>query len=298
MEVERIFDLGIQYHNATDLCAIRTVSDYLITNGPVMIHDYQACLYEHLNGIKDYSKFSNAISEELMGLGLNAWAMAPLDIPLELAGEIYLGTIKKEHKSLYMMEAFYEIDILMQHANNNGSPILQSHIGRMLDTPVSTVHIERNRALLKMNRSLGYNNFYSVTCGDKRKNSRSVFSITSEGMRADEFETIVNRHQQQLESIAATANEIGILNFPEIFKKQKNEVNKLIYSQPFNYLITMIKYDLTATQVAHRTNTSYVTIKKALASVRNQFGVHTNQAAFLEAIKQGLIDHKFNYLPS
>ena len=263
-----------------------------------MIDNYEQELFEHFIRCKDFSRFKRAIACELSKYSIHYWTYSALDVPIELAIRDCVGNTNPELKKQYLKEAFYECDLLMRHVNQNNEPLYLSDIDAFLQTcPINTREIERNKNLIALNRKLGYKDSYCIPIGNRRNGNRALFSVTTATLDTEDFKILVASSHKRFSTIGSAINSVGIINFPEQFIKSKNELEKFVFSQPFNLMTTMIKYDLTVAEVAERFNIKPDTAKKQLIKARKALGAKTYAGAFAIAIRQGIIDLDCNYIP-
>jgi len=252
--------------------------------------DYERDLFQWLVNAKDYRKFERRVADELSTFKLNGWAYIRLDIPIQLSASDTLGTICKEHSRSYDEGGFYECDLLIQHVNESMLPVFKSDIDNYVqNSPFVTADMKRYKELSKLNESYGCNDSYCIPLANAKREGRALFALNSKGMHEQTFKSVVNDKSAILKAIGRAINDAGVINFPDLFTDGKRAFEKMVNSQPFNLLVTMVKYDLTLNQAADRLGISVNTAQKHISNIRRALNAKTNYGAYETALRQGLI---------
>lgn len=254
-------------------------------------HISEDSLYHWLANASSYKQFKSRLSEQIHRLGIGDWSYSRLDLPDQLTVKECLGTLSADLVDEYMKEQFYEVDIVLKHANVSDSPIFQHDIESLIHHRyIDTEEFRRCHALVALNKHFGYENFCCLPMKVSEDGGRALFSVTSKGIGNERFIEAIKHYSDELFFVGQIANDVGILNYPEFFVQKKVDIDKLIYSQPFNFLATMVKYDLNIETASIRLGISPNTANKHLKTIREKLGARTTYGAFRVAQKLGLLD--------
>jgi hypothetical protein len=259
-----------------------------------LLAEYRNDLFKWLSSARSFALFKQRITEELNQYGLNEWALMRLDIPERIAVSEYIGTLLRTDIDEYLDEKFYECDLILQHAKRCDRPVYQSQIeAHVRGAPISTDSMDRYLMMLSMVKQKGYMDTYCVPIIDPLEKGRVLFSTNSKGMDAFDFYDRTQANAESLKVLGHVINDVGCLKHPRYFVDTKSRYTRLIMSQPFNLLATMIKYDLKVKDGAKRLGISASTATKHLIKLRSALGASTNHGAYDLIVRQGVIPAVF-----
>ncbi|MDG1814327.1 MAG: autoinducer binding domain-containing protein [Porticoccaceae bacterium] len=193
----------------------------------------------------------------------------------------------------YCQEGLYENDMMFSYAKSKVSPIYRSTLDHYLgQSPVDTNMTRTMEEIYKLNKSLGYYDYYHIPSEAMDGDGKVMFSVTLRGCSPLEFKCRIQGCESTLRLLSDAIDLVATRKFAHIFVNAKDKPIIAITPKPLLVLETLANNDFTVAQIADHLNISPVTVSKHLETARKALGVRTNHAAIKKAFVNDLIAYK------
>ncbi len=247
--------------------------------------------YAELAVSKDVLDFKTRIGAIVKRLGFSDFAfvrLASRDADFSM-----LMSTPKTLLDSYYQEGLYENDMMFSYAKTKISPIFRSTLDNYLgQSPVDTNMTRTMKEIYKLNKSLGYYDFFHIPSEALDGDGKVMFSVTLRGCSPLEFKCRIQGCESTLRLLSEAIDLVATRKFAHIFLGAQKKPIIRVTPKPLLVLETLANNDLTVAQVADRLNISPVTVSKHLEAARKALGVKTNHAAIKKAFVNELIAYK------
>lgn len=247
--------------------------------------------YSELACSRDVLDFKTRIGAVLDRLGFSDFAfvrLASRDADFSM-----LMSTPKTLLDSYCQEGLYENDMMFSYAKSKISPIFRSTLDHYLgQSPVDTNTTRTMKEIYKLNKSLGYYDYYHIPSEAVDGDGKVMFSVTLRGCSPLEFKCRIQGCESTLRLLSEAIDLVATRKFAHIFVNAKNKPIIAMTPKPLLVLETLANNDFTVAQMADHLNISPVTVSKHLETARKALGVRTNHAAIKKAFVNELIAYK------
>jgi hypothetical protein len=276
---KHLSDFKTQITQSTDSENTHEDAEYLCLSAELenynnLLKNYQSDLHRWLCSAKNFEQFEQRISDELKQFSLNDWFFTKLCEPKTLSE---METAPGKDLALIFSHAFYECDIMLQHARVCDRPIYHSDVeAHVRSAPFSTELTERYLFMLALIKQLGYCDIFCIPVTQTLGGGRALFSVTSKDMNPLDFKDRAEECKDMLKVIGRVVNDVSSLKYSGHIVDASTRYLQLVGTQPFSLLAKMINYELSEEE--KRSGISLRCMVKGLTNIREKIlkGLHRN----------------------
>ena len=246
---------------------------------------FEIICYRSLSSARSQEQFSAKISHIIEQMGFSGFSFTYLTlIPSLLFTDLPKDLVLACKKGGYIKD-----DYAISYGLSSSQPILRSTIENyMVEAPVETHDMARNRILSDFYKNHGLHDFYliPIISGDRR----FLFSITSRTDDIYEFYDTVANCEQELMLLGKMILQLGKSKFKDLFEEAKTPHSIKTTAKPRLMLERLAKEDMTLTQLSDVIGISIHTADKHSMVIRKALGARTIAGAVYIALREGIID--------
>ncbi len=233
--------------------------------------------------------FMVRIHRLIQGLGFSDFSFARMNSSSD--PDAHLVSTSRIISDYYRDESVWRNDFMLQHAARSLEPLFQSDIDQfLLGAPVVTDSILSNLGARRIRLDLGYSEYYGMPIQAVNGNGNILMSITSTGMRPEEFRARIAQVKNSIRIITEAIDYVGTKRFPEFFLGQNEDNSVLVHPKPLRLLLEIASSNLSLKDAARKLCISQSTANQHIAAAKKALGATTTASAVYKAIQCGLID--------
>ncbi len=201
-----------------------------------------------------------------------------------------LTTLPDRVRQYYLKSRLVECDLLIEHAQIDGAPILQSTIEDYIaQCPFSSERLDRNRKQFELLAGLGYHDGYCVPYTSTNSMNKALFIIFSRGSDKAEFRAKIKHYEVVIPFLAEAIAYFGFNLFSDYFLNKNVVSEPSLTPKPLKLLSILAKDGLTLKESAQKLCISVDTANKHVAAAKQSLGASTLANAIYLAATYGLL---------
>ncbi len=201
-----------------------------------------------------------------------------------------LTTLPDKVRHHYLKSHLAECDLLMEHAQVDGTPLFQSTLDDYIaQCPFSSARLDRNRKYFDLLAGLGYHDGYCVPYTDMAPTHKALFIIFSRGSERAEFREKLKHFEVVIPFLAEAIAYFGFKLFSDYFLNKSGPRELSVTPKPLKLLSILAKDGLSLKESAHKLCISVDTANKHVAAAKQSLGASTLANAIYLAMAHGLL---------
>ncbi|MEJ2420030.1 MAG: autoinducer binding domain-containing protein, partial [Exilibacterium sp.] len=178
-----------------------------------------------------------------------------------------LTTLPDRVRQHYLKNHLAECDLLMEHAQIDGTPLLQSAIEDYIaQCPFSSERFERNRKYFELLAGLGYHDGYCVPYTSANPTLKALFTTFSRGSDRVDFREKIQHYEVVIPFLAEAIAYFGFNLFSDYFLNKNAPPEPSLTPKPLKLLSILAKDGLSLKESAHKLCISVDTANKHVAA--------------------------------
>ena len=205
------------------------------------------------------------------------------------ASQGLLYSLPDELMRIYHENNMHSYDLMIPYGKSNTQPIFSSQVYGYIDEAPFDIELTRkNRTLCQLYRRFSYFEHYVTPIHAFNGNGNVQLMLTSRGVEKEAFQSRITPMMPACRFLCKAIDSVSTKKFRSSFIDTKDSPVS-ITPKPLSILNRLANHDISITELAKDMCISPITAHQHIAAARKAFGVQTNIAAIVKAVKAGLI---------